>query len=90
MKHRSNWMSALLDKVAYLAAIKGAEKNNLKKIQNAWDKKYPFNCIVYSLRQIMSACTPVPMPKGVKGMFSIRTILILFLMMFSFHMFSLS
>jgi TonB-linked SusC/RagA family outer membrane protein len=83
-------MSALLDKVAYRAAIKDAEKNNLKKVQNAWDKKYPFNCIVYSLRQIMSACTPVPMPKSVKGMFSIRTILILFLMMFSFHMFSLS
>ncbi|WP_346067390.1 SusC/RagA family TonB-linked outer membrane protein [Sphingobacterium siyangense] len=90
MKHRSNWMSALLDKVAFLAAIKGAEKNNLKKVQNAWDKKYLFNCIVYSLMQIISACTPVPMPKSVKGMFSIRTILILFLMMFSFHMFSLS
>ncbi len=90
MKHRSNWMSALLDKVAYLAAIKGAEKNNLKKVLNAWDKKYHFNCIVYSLRETMSACTPVPMPKSVKGMFSIRTILILFLMMFSFHMFSLS
>ena len=90
MTNRSNWMSALLDKVAYLAAIKAAEKNNLKKIQNAWDKKYSFNCIIYSLRQIMSACTPVPMPKSIKGMFSIRTILILFLMMFSFHMFSLS
>ncbi|QQT61893.1 SusC/RagA family TonB-linked outer membrane protein [Sphingobacterium multivorum] len=68
MKHRSNWMSALLDKVAYLAAIKAAEKNNLKKVQYPWDKKHPFDCIVYSLRQMMSACTPVPMPKSVKGM----------------------
>jgi TonB-dependent SusC/RagA subfamily outer membrane receptor len=83
-------MAALLDKVAYQAAIKDAANNNLKKVQYPWDKKCPFDCIVYSLRQMMSACAPVPMPKGVKGMFSIRTILILFLMMFSFHMFSLS
>ncbi len=90
MKHRSNLMAALLDKVAYLAAIKDAANNNLKKVQYPWDKRYPFDCIVYSLRQMMSACTPVPTPNSVKGMFSIRTILILFLMMFSFHMFSLS
>ncbi|HBX63004.1 MAG TPA: hypothetical protein DEG63_07960, partial [Flavobacteriaceae bacterium] len=63
MKHRSNLMAALLDKVAYLAAIKDAANNNLKKVQYPWDKKYPFDCIVYSLRQMMSACTPVPMPK---------------------------
>lgn len=86
----SKSLTALLDKVAYLAAIKNAENNNLKKMQYAWGKKHPFDCLVYSLRQMMSACTPVPMPKSVKGMFSIRTILILFLMMFSFHMFSLS
>uniref|UniRef100_UPI002FDD7155 TonB-dependent receptor plug domain-containing protein n=1 Tax=Sphingobacterium multivorum TaxID=28454 RepID=UPI002FDD7155 len=67
MKHRSNLMSALLDKVAYLAAIKDAENNNFKKVPFTWDKKYPFDCIVYSLRQMMSACTPVPMPKSVKG-----------------------
>ncbi|MGB3105585.1 TlpA family protein disulfide reductase [Sphingobacterium siyangense] len=90
MKHRSILITALLDKVAYQASIKDAVKNNLKKMQYAWGKEHPFDCIVYSLRQMMSACTPVPMPKSVKGMFSIRTILILFLMMFSFHMFSLS
>ncbi|WP_312352925.1 SusC/RagA family TonB-linked outer membrane protein [Sphingobacterium siyangense] len=90
MKHRSNRMAALLDKVAYLAAIKDAANNNFKKVPFTWGKKHPFDCLVYSLRQMISACTPVPMPKSVKGMFTIRTILILFLMMFSFHMFSLS
>ncbi len=68
MKHRSNWMSALLDKVAYLAAIKDAANNNFKKVPFTWDKKHPFDCIVYNLRQMISACTPVPMPKSVKGM----------------------
>jgi len=31
MKHRSNWMSALLDKVDYPAAIKEAADNNFEK-----------------------------------------------------------
>ncbi|WP_153847803.1 SusC/RagA family TonB-linked outer membrane protein [Sphingobacterium paramultivorum] len=67
MTNRSNLMSALLDKVAHLASLNGAGKNKLKKVQFEWDKKYLFNCIVYSLRQIMSVCTPVPMPRSVKG-----------------------
>jgi len=87
MTNRSNLMSALLDKVAHLAPINGAGKNNLKKVLFEWDKKYPFDCIVYSLRWIMSACTPVPMPKSVNGMFHIRAILILSLIV---SMFSLS
>ncbi len=86
MTNRSNLMAALLDKVAYLAAIKGAIKNNLKKVQHAWDKKYSLSCIVYSLRQMTSVCTLIPMPKTSKGMFHIRAILILFLIV---HMFSL-
>jgi TonB-linked outer membrane protein, SusC/RagA family len=60
-------MSALLDKVVHLAPINGAGKNKLKKVQFEWDKKYLLDCIIYSLRQIISACTPVPMPKSVKG-----------------------
>ncbi|WP_433900436.1 SusC/RagA family TonB-linked outer membrane protein [Sphingobacterium puteale] len=67
MTNRSNLMSALLDKVAHLVPINGAGKNKLKKVQFEWDKKCPFDCIVYSLRRIMSACTPVPMPRSVKG-----------------------
>jgi thiol-disulfide isomerase/thioredoxin len=60
-------MFALLDKVAYLAPINDAGKNKFKKVQFEWGKNYLFNCIVYSLRRIMSACAPVPMPKSVKG-----------------------
>jgi len=90
MTNRSNLVSALLDKVAQIASINGARKNNSKKVQIAWDKKYSFDCIVYSLRQMMSACTPVLMPRSGKGKFHVRAILILSLMIFSFHMFSLS
>ncbi len=90
MTNRSNLVSALLDKVAQIASINGARKNNSKKVQIVWDKKYSFDCIVYSLRQMISAYTPVPMPKSGKGKFHIRAILILSLMIFSFHMFSLS
>lgn len=86
MTNRSNLMAALLDKVAYLAAIKGAIKNNLKKVHCAWDKKYSLSCIVYSLRQMTSVYTLIPMPKTSKGMFHIRAILILSLIV---HMFSL-
>ncbi|MDF2516631.1 MAG: hypothetical protein K0R59_1927 [Sphingobacterium sp.] len=67
MTNRSNMMSALLDKVAHLAPINGSGKNKFKKVQFQWDKKYCFDCIVYSLRQIISACTSMPMPKSVKG-----------------------
>ncbi|WP_341832424.1 SusC/RagA family TonB-linked outer membrane protein [Sphingobacterium thalpophilum] len=67
MTNRSNLMSALLDKVAYLATLNGAGKNKLKKVQFEWGKKYSLDCMVYSLRQIMSACTPVPTTMGVKG-----------------------
>jgi len=74
-------MAALLDKVAYLAAIKDAANNNLKKMQYAWGKEHPFDCIVYSLRQMMSACTPVPMPKSVKGM--IQFLLNLYFLVFN-------
>ncbi|WP_286831652.1 SusC/RagA family TonB-linked outer membrane protein [Sphingobacterium sp. UBA6308] len=68
MKRRSNLMAALLDKVAYLAAIKDAVNNNFKKVPFTWGKQRPFDCLVYSLRQMISAFTPVPMPKSVKGM----------------------
>ncbi len=87
MTNQSKSLTALLDKVAYLASLNGAGKNKLKKVQFEWGKNYLFNCIVYSLRQIMSAYTPVPMPRSVKGMFHIRAILIMSLMV---SMFSLS
>lgn len=86
MTNRSNLMAALLDKVAQQASVKDDVKNNLKKVHCAWDKKYSHSCIVYSLRQITSVCTLIPVPKTSKGMFHIRAILILFLIV---HMFSL-
>ncbi|WP_312329302.1 SusC/RagA family TonB-linked outer membrane protein [Sphingobacterium sp.] len=86
MTNRSNLMAVLLDKVAHQASVKDAVKNNLKKVQHAWDKKYSLSCIVYSLRQMTSVCTIIPMPKTSKGMFHIRAILILSLIV---HMFSL-
>jgi len=80
-------MAALLDKVAHLAPIIGANKNNLKIIPFSWGKIAPFDCIVYSLRQFMSAYFPMPSQESLKVMFNIRAILILSLMV---HMFSLS
>ncbi|MGJ1237753.1 SusC/RagA family TonB-linked outer membrane protein [Sphingobacterium multivorum] len=87
MANRSNLMAALLDKVAHLAPIIGANKNNLKIIPFSWGKIAPFDCIVYSLRQFMSAYFPMPSQESLKVMFNIRAILILSLMV---HMFSLS
>jgi len=80
-------MAALLDRVAHLAPIIGANKNNLKIIPFSWGKIAPFDCIVYSLRQFMSAYFPMPSQESLKVMFNIRAILILSLMV---HMFSLS